>query len=78
MILGNTHQEGIDFYETFAPVAKMVNVRTLLSVAAAQNWPVRQIDVHNAFLHSDLSEEVYMRPSPTFYPTCLLFEEVFI
>lgn len=67
VILGNTQKQGLDFIETFALVAKMVTVRTFLSVATTRNWEVNQIDVHNAFLHGDLHEEVYIRPSPGFW-----------
>ncbi|CAL2258809.1 unnamed protein product [Prunus armeniaca] len=54
----------IDYEETFALVAKLNIVRALLSLATNLDWPLHQFDVKNAFLHSELTKEVYMDVSP--------------
>ena len=61
MIKGDEQIEGFDYHETFAPVVKMVSVRCFLSVAAAKGWELHQMDMHNAFLHGDLEEEVFIK-----------------
>jgi hypothetical protein len=57
---GFHQQQGVDFDETFSPVIKPPTVRMVLSLAVSLNWPLRQLDVSNAFLHGILKEEVYM------------------
>ena len=57
---GFTQSYGIDYEETFAPVAKLNTIQVLPSLAANLDWPLHQPDVKNAFLNGDLAEEVYM------------------
>lgn len=64
VILGCRKVYGIDFSDTFAPVAKLTTGRALLAVAAMQDWTVCQMDVRNAFLNGDLDEVVYMKMPP--------------
>jgi hypothetical protein len=42
----------------------MTTVRTIISIAASQGWPLHQMDVKNDFLHGDLKEDIYMSPPP--------------
>ncbi|GKC10464.1 putative RNA-directed DNA polymerase [Tanacetum coccineum] len=57
---GHTQTYGIDYSETFSPVAKINTIRVLISIAANKGWPLHQFDVKNAFLHGELKEEIYI------------------
>ncbi|KAI4369505.1 hypothetical protein MLD38_017940 [Melastoma candidum] len=61
---GYTQIEGIDYQETFSPVAKHSSVRIFFALVASQGWFLRQFDIHNAFLNGVLDEEVYMQLPP--------------
>lgn len=60
-VKGYNKQEGLDYSETFSPVAKMVTVRSVVALASSYGWFLFQMDVHNVFLQSDLVEEVYIQ-----------------
>ena len=57
---GYTQAQGIDYHETFAPVARFGSIRTLLAIAAKRKMYVHQMDVHTAFLNGKLEEDIYM------------------
>ena len=54
VVRGFQQEYGRDYEETFAPVAHMHTVRTLVVVAAVHGWTLNQLDVKNVFLHGDL------------------------
>ena len=60
---GFIQQEGVDFDDAFAPVARMESVH-LVALAAQEGWRVHHMDVKSAFLNGDLKEEVYVHQPP--------------
>ncbi|KAG7553691.1 GAG-pre-integrase domain [Arabidopsis suecica] len=57
---GYAQQQGVDYDEVFAPVARWDTIRMILALAAQEDWLVYQLDVKSAFLHGELSENVYV------------------
>ena len=58
---GYSQVHGIDYNETFSPVAKMDSIRLALAIAASRQWEVHHMDVKCAFLNGDLTEDIYMQ-----------------
>ncbi|GKB27302.1 zinc finger, CCHC-type containing protein, partial [Tanacetum coccineum] len=61
VIQGFRQKEGIDYFDTYAPVARITTIRLLLALAAIHNLVIHQMDVKTTFLNGDLEEEVYMK-----------------
>ena len=66
----------MDYEETFAPVAKITTIRTLIVVASIRQWYISQLDVKNVFLNGDLQEKVYMAPSPSVHMILSMFSSL--
>lgn len=59
VVKGYRQREGIDFQEVFAPVSKYSTLRTVLSIAAAEDMKIHQLDIKTAFLNGELEEDVW-------------------
>jgi hypothetical protein len=74
---------GVDYDETFAPVARLDSIRLLLAVAAAFDLEIHQIDIKTAFLHGKLEEEIYMEQPEGYvekgngHKVCLLLRSLY-
>lgn len=61
---GYSQKYGIDYNETFSPVAKFDSIRSILSIAAMKKMKLSQFDITTAFLYADLEEDIYMEQPP--------------
>ena len=60
VVKGYAQMFGVDFSETFAPVARLDTIRMLLALAAQKGWNIHQMDVKSAFLNGYLEEEIFV------------------
>ena len=60
MVCGFSQKEGIDYEETFVPVARYTSIRSVLALAEVMKWKIYQIDVKTTFLNGVVEEEVYV------------------
>nr|GFC43748.1 putative ribonuclease H-like domain-containing protein [Tanacetum cinerariifolium] len=72
VVQGNTQEEGIDYDEVFAPVARIKAIRLFLAYASFMGFTVYQMDVKSAFLYGTIDEEVYMMQPPGFQDPAFL------
>nr|GFC55469.1 putative ribonuclease H-like domain-containing protein [Tanacetum cinerariifolium] len=66
MAQGHTQEEGIDYNEVFAPVARIKAIKLFLAYASFMGFTVYQMDVNSAFLYDTIDEEVYVMQPPGF------------
>ncbi|GKE51760.1 zinc finger, CCHC-type containing protein [Tanacetum coccineum] len=83
VIQGFRQKEGIDYFDTYTPVARITTIRLLLALAAIHNLVIHQMDVKTAFLNGDLNKEVYMKQPEGFvmlgneHKACKLVESLY-
>ena len=65
---GDLQREGVDYFETYAPVVQWSTIRLLLTTVLTENWTTRQVDYTNAFTQSDLKDDVYVEFPKKFEP----------
>ena len=68
VVRGFTQQYGVDYDETYAPVARLASLRLILAIAARQDWDIDVFDFHSAFLNGKLDDDeiIFMELPPGF------------
>ena len=77
---GFCQKEGVDYEETFAPIARLEAIRILLAFAASKGFKMYQMDVKSAFIYVYIEEEVYVKQPlilriPSFLTICSSFKK---
>ena len=64
VVMGNEATEGVDYYETYAPVCKISSLRLVIALIIHFGLKPCQVDVHTAYLHADIKEDIYVSAMP--------------
>lgn len=59
---GYNQIKGLDYKDSFSPVAKMVTIRIFIALVTMKQWSIYQLDINNTLLHDSLDAGVYMTP----------------
>ena len=57
---GYRQKEGLDYFDTYSPVTRIISIQILIAIAVLHNLDIHQMDVKTAFLNGELNEEIYM------------------
>ena len=77
-----SQEYGINYSETFSPVATLNSIRVILSIAINKSWQLCQLDVKNTFLYGELAEQVHIEQPPRYVAqrenqVCLLKKAIY-
>ena len=61
-VRGDLQSEGVDYFETYAPVVQWSTVRLVLTMILSHGWHTKQVDYTNAFAQAEINEEIYIEP----------------
>ncbi len=61
---GDTQVKGVDYLESYSPVARLVTFRILLAISSIEGLIIHQLDVSSAYINADLIETIYLAPPP--------------
>ena len=63
---GFKQKEGLDYFDTYSPIARIISIRTLVAIVSAFSLEIHQMDVKTPFLNDDLKEEIYTEQPESF------------
>ena len=66
VVCGFTQVYGVDYFETFTPVAKLASIRSILVIATCNDWDISMFDFHSAYLNGKLNKDIFMEQPPDY------------